>query len=161
MKDANGKVIYAKVVNGTASVENYEVPNDWTKEGTTIEAVYSGSTQCEKLTSEKTNLTVAKAVPTLTTSDITITIGGTVNLTATITDGDKVINSGKVVFKINGKAVKDANGKVIYAKVSDNQVNFTYTLPENMKAKEYNITAVFISNDYDKLEDTKTLTVTS
>ncbi|MBQ6220679.1 MAG: hypothetical protein IJJ47_13185 [Methanosphaera sp.] len=39
-------------------------------------------------------------------------------LTATITDGDNIINTGKVVLKINGKTVKDANVKVIYAKVT-------------------------------------------
>ena len=160
MKDANGKVIYAKVVNGTAIIENYIVPSDWAKEGTTIQAVYSGSTQCEKLTSDKTNLTVAKAVPTLNTTDITANAGDSITLTATITDGDKLINNGKIVFKINGKAVKDANGKVIYAKVTNNTVNFTYILPADMKTKDYNITAVLISSDYDKLEDVKTLTVT-
>ena len=67
---------------------------------------------------------------------------------------------GKVVFKINGKTVKDENGKVIYAKVVDNQVIINYTLPSDMKAKEYNITATFISNDYERLEDTKVLNVT-
>ena len=67
---------------------------------------------------------------------------------------------GKVVFKINGKTVKDENGKVIYAKVVDNQVIINYTLPSDMKAKEYNITATFISNYYERLEDTKVLNVT-
>lgn len=57
--------------------------------------------------------------------------------------------------------MKDANGKVIYAKVVNNQANVTYTLPENMKAKDYNITAVFTSSNYDILEDVKTLTVTA
>ncbi|MDO5826436.1 MAG: right-handed parallel beta-helix repeat-containing protein, partial [Methanosphaera sp.] len=52
LKDANGKVIYAKVVNGTASIENYEVPDEWT-EATSIQAIYSGSNQFEKITSEK------------------------------------------------------------------------------------------------------------
>ena len=161
LKDANGKVIYAKIVNGTATIENYVVPDDWAKEGTTIQAVYSGSTQCEKLTSEKTNITVEKAAPTFTTESVTGAAGTTIQLTATITDGDKVINTGKVVFKINGKTVKDTNGKVIYAKIVNNQVIVNYTLPVDMKAKEYNITATFISSDYERLEDTKTLTVTA
>ena len=160
LKDDSGKVIYAKVVNGTATIENYLVPDDWAKEGTTIQAVYSGSTQCEKLTSEKTEITVEKAAPTLTTESVTATAGSTIQLKATITDGNKVINTGKVVFKINGKTVKDENGKVIYAKVVDNQVIINYTLPSDMKAKEYNITATFISNDYERLEDTKVLNVT-
>jgi len=159
LKDENGKVIYAKVVNGTATIEDYLVPDDWAKEGTTIQAVYSGSTQCDKLTSEKTNITVEKAAPTFTTESVTGTAGTTIQLKATITDGDKVINTGKVVFKLNGKTVKDTNGKVIYAKVVNNQVIVNYTLPADMKAKDYNITATFISSDYERLEDTKTLTV--
>jgi len=159
LKDANGKVIYAKVVNGTATIEDYIVPDDWSKDDTTIQAVYSGSTQCDKLTSQKVNLEVTKAVPTFTTENITASAGDTIQLTATITDGDKVINTGKVVFKINGKTVKDANGKVIYAKVVDNNVNVTYTLPSDMKVKEYNLTVTLISNDYDRLEDIKTLTI--
>ena len=160
LKDANGKVIYAKVVNGTASIEGYEIPLNWTKEDSVITAIYSGSTQCDKLTSEETQLNVTPTTPTFTTNNVTATVGETINLTATITDGDKVINTGKVVFKINGKTVKDSNGKVIYAKVSNNQVSVEYTIPEDMKAKEYNITAILTSSDY-KLEDTKTLTVTS
>ena len=159
LKDTNGKVIYAKVVNGEATIENYEVPSDWAKEGSTIQAIYSGSTQCEKLTSDKTEITIAKAVPTLTTNDITAAAGETITLTATITDNNKVINNGKIVFKINGKTVKDANGKVIYAKVVNNQVSVEYTLPTDMKAKDYNITATFIASDYDKLEASAVMTV--
>nr|WP_257791426.1 right-handed parallel beta-helix repeat-containing protein [Methanosphaera sp. BMS] len=161
LKNTNGKVIYAKIVNGTATIEDFEVPESWAKEGTTIQAVYSGSSDLEKMTSEKTEITITTTEPTITTEDITTSAGETITLTATLTDGNNVINNGKVVFKINGKTVKDSNGKVIYAKVSNNQVNFTYTLPSDMKAKQYNLTATFISSDYDRLEDTKTLTVTA
>ena len=159
LKDTNGKVIYAKIVNGTATIEDYEVPESWAKEGTTIQAVYSGSNDLEKMTSDKTEITITPTEPTITTENITASAGDTITLTATINTATTV-NTGKVVFKINGKTVKDTNGKVIYAKVTNNQVNFTYTLPSDMKAKEYNLTATFISSDYDKLEDVKTLTVT-
>jgi len=161
LKDTNGKVIYAKVINGTATIENYVVPEDWAKAGTTIQAVYSGSSQCEKLTSEKTNITVTKAVPTLTTEDVTATVGGKITLKATITDNDKIINTGKIVFKINGKTVKDENGKVIYAKVVNGTVSVDYTLPESYKAGNYTVTATFIASGYDKLVATETLTVTA
>ena len=160
LKDANGKVIYAKIVNGTATIEDYEVPESWAKEGTTIQAVYSGSSDLEKMTSDKEEITITATEPTITTEDITASAGETITLTATINTGTTV-NNGKVVFKINGKTVKDTNGKVIYAKVSNNQVNFTYTLPADMKAKEYNLTATFISSDYERIEDTKTLTITA
>lgn len=35
-------------------------------------------------------------------------------LKATITDGNKLINTGKVAFKINGKTVKDANSILFF-----------------------------------------------
>ena len=161
LKDDNGKVIYIKVVNGTATLENYVVPQDWTKENSTIQAIYGGSKQAKAMTSTKVLIDIEKPTPIFTTSDVTATAGESINLTASIADGDKQINVGKVVFKINGKTVKDSNGKVIYVNVSNNQANIEYKLMDNMKAKDYNITAVFLSPDYDKLEDTKTLTITA
>ncbi|MBQ6443666.1 MAG: hypothetical protein IJJ11_03165 [Methanosphaera sp.] len=157
LKDANGKVIYAKVVDGTATIDDYQIPDNWNSQ-TTIQAVYSGSSEVAKMSSEKTAITIVAREPTITTEDVTATAGSTITLTATI-NTDAVVNTGKVVFKINGKSVKDANGKVIYAKVSNNQVSVEYTLPDDMKTGTYNITAVFISSEYDRLEDTKTLTV--
>ncbi|RAP49032.1 MAG: hypothetical protein BZ133_08575, partial [Methanosphaera sp. SHI613] len=161
LKDASGKTIYAKVTGGVAVIDDYLIPESWAKDAVTIEAVYSGSADIAKLSSGKVNLTVTSAQaeePSITTSDVSAAAGETITLSATIADNGKVINSGKVVFKINGKTVKNADGKVIYAKVVNNQVSFEYTLPESMKAKEYNITAVYTGNDY-RLEDTKTLTV--
>ena len=160
LKNAEGKVIYAKVINGTATITDYEVPASWANEGTNITAVYSGSTEMIKLTSESTPITVNKSTPTLTTTDITATKASTITLTANITDGNKTINNGKVVFKVNGKTVKDENNKVIYAKVVNNTVTVTYTLPENMKEGTYNIKAIYTSTDYDKLESNATLTIT-
>ena len=55
--------------------------------------------------------------------------------------------------------MKDSNGKVIYAKVVNGIAKLEYTLPADMKAKDYNITAVFNAPDYGKMEDVKTLTV--
>ena len=162
LKDANGKVIYAKVINGVATIENYLVPDDWAKDESTIEAVYSGSTQCEKLTSEKTNITVATPEAKITITPITdeVQTGSTVTLKAKVATGDKAITTGKIVFKINGKTIKDANGKVIYAKVDSNgEASVDYTIPESFKAGTYNIEAVFTAPGYEKLTDNTTMTV--
>jgi hypothetical protein len=160
LKDANGKVIYAKVINGTATITDYEVPSSWAKDNITIQAVYSGSSKCEALRTSA-NLTVTKDTPSITSSDVTASKGETVTLTATVSEGSTPVNVGKVVFKVNGKTVKDANGKVIYAKVVNGTVSVEYTIPENMKAGSYNITVSFTAPGYDKLVDTKTLTVSA
>ena len=161
LKDANGKVIYAKVVNGTATIENYEIPESWAKEGVTIEAVYSGSTQCDSLRSEKEDIEITAAEYTITTQDITAKAGQTVTFNATIDGGVSPVNTGKVVFKINGKTVKDENGKTIYAEVTNGQASLKFTIPDSYKTKDYTITATYISNSYKRITDTKTLTITS
>ena len=160
LKDSNGKVIYAKVVNGTATIENYLIPTTWNKENLTIEAVYSGSSQCEALRSTAEKITIEEETPTITCEDITATKGDTITLKATVKTTDNNISTGKVIFKINGKTVKDSNGKVIYLKVEDGQVTTNYTIPNTYKAKNYTITAVYIATGTDRLEDTKTLTIT-
>ncbi|AWX32818.1 Ig-like domain-containing protein [Methanosphaera sp. BMS] len=157
LKDTNGKVIYAKVVGGVATIENYIVPADWTKNGTTIEAIYTGSTQYDKLTSEKTEITVTPKELTLTTENVTTTSGNTTTLTATF--NDNTINTGKVIFKVNGKTLKDTNGKVIYAKVVNGQVTVNYTIPESMKVGNYTITAVYTSPNSEKVTSEATMTV--
>jgi len=159
LKDANGKVIYAKIINGTATIENYQVPDTW-KESSTIQAIYSGSTQCDKLTSEKTEITITKEAPTFTIDPVEpATAGNTITLKATITDNNKVINTGKVVFKINGKTVKDENGKVIYAKVVNGTVSVDYTIPDSYKTGNYTLTATYMGTDYDRLTSESTINV--
>ena len=154
IKDANGKVVYAKVVDGVATVE-YTVPT--TGDNVTITASYSGS---KGYNAEKTTVTmnITKEETTLTVTPIeTLTPGSDVTLTATLSDN--TINTGKIVFKINGKTVKDANGKVIYAKVVNGTVSVDYTLPESYKAGNYTVTATFIASGYDKLVANTTMTV--
>jgi parallel beta-helix repeat protein len=161
LKDVStGKVIYAKMNGGVATITDYEIPSSWAKDNITIQAVYSGSSQCDALRAEA-NLTVTKDSPAITTSDVTASKGETVTLTATVAAGDTPVNVGKVIFKVNGKTVKDSNGKVIYASVVNGQVSVNYTVPENMKAGSYNITVTFTAPGYEKLTDTKTLTVSA
>lgn len=161
LKNSEGKVIYAKVVNGVAKIDDYTVPASWTND-TIITAVYTGSSKCEALNTTS-SMTITKNEPTITTEDITAAKASTITLTATVKDGDKAITTGKVVFKINGKTVKDTNGKVIYANVDANGVATIpdYTIPESMKTGTYTITALFTAPNYEKLQSNTTLTITA
>ena len=161
IKDSNNKVLYAKVINGTATLKDYTIPSSWINENTTIEAVYSGSTQQSALRSTKDLMNISEALPIITTEDITASKASTITLNATITCKDMVINSGKVIFKINGKTLKDANGKIIYAQVTNNIASIEYALPESYKAMTYTLTAVYISSDYSRVETKKNLTITN
>ena len=159
LKDTNGKVIYAKVINGTATIENYVVPSSWTKENTTIQAVYSGSTQLESLKSDKETITITKQAPAVTLTDMLASKGESIQINIQVTQGQTPINTGKIVVKINGKTLKDTNGKIIYATVNNGIATINYTIPSNMKVNNYNLTSVFISSDYERVENTVKLTI--
>lgn len=158
LKDSNGKVIYVKIVNGTATIENYMISDTWNKQ-TTIQAVYSGSVDVESLKSEKENITITKAAPTITLSDVIATQGQSIEINIQVTLLQNPVNTGKLIIKINGKTIKDANGKVIFATVTNGMATILYTIPESMKAKDYPLTAIFTSTDYERVEATKTLNV--
>ena len=149
VKDANGKAVYAKVVDGIASV-NYTAADNLAGKDIEITAIYTGYKTYE---SAKANTTA-----TVNPKELTLTTTATTTqLTATLSDN--TINTGKIVFKINGKTVKDANGKVIYAKVTNGTVSVDYTLPESYKAGNYTVTATFVASGYDKLVANTTMTV--
>ncbi|AWX32685.1 Ig-like domain-containing protein [Methanosphaera sp. BMS] len=160
IKDASGKVIYAKVVDGVATAQ-YTVPENLGGQDITLTAVYSGTSKYNKETTTiTTTVTASEATLTITPITSDVQTGSTVTLKAKVAVGDKAITAGKIVFKINGKTVKDANGKVIYAKVDANgEVSVDYTIPESFKAGTYNIEAVFTASGYEKLTDNTTMTV--
>jgi predicted outer membrane repeat protein len=160
LKDANGKVIYAKVVNGVATCE-YTVPSDLIGKNVTIEAVYSGSNKYLKSNDKPADpTTVLSGVADIEiTSAATVTKGETVTFTVKVTDNGANVNGGKVVLKINGKTLKNADGKVIYANVVDGIASVEYTIPESMKSKDYTLSAVFTSSNYERCETNQTITV--
>lgn len=150
LKDGSGKVIYAKVVDGVATI-TYTVPEDWTDAN--ITAVYSGSSKYEE-SQETAAINMTATTPALTIEPITdsITIGTQVTLKASVTGTSSPLNNGKVVFKLNGKTLKDESGKVIYAKVVNGVATLDYTFTD-VKAKAYTLSAVLISTEYERLED--------
>ena len=156
LKDANGKVIYAKVVDGVATI-TYNVTEDWTDAN--ISAVYSGSSKYEESNVSNVAINMTETTPVLTIEPITdsVTIGTQVTLKATVTGTPTPLNTGKIVFKLNGKTLKDDSGKVIYAKIVDGEVVLNYTF-KDIKAKTYTLSAVLVGSDYDRLEDSTNVT---
>ncbi|RAP50116.1 MAG: hypothetical protein BZ133_06245, partial [Methanosphaera sp. SHI613] len=159
VKDTNGKVVYAKVVDGVATLE-YTVPTTYADKELNITATYTGTSTYNKETATITK-TATKPAPTLTITPITsdVQTGSTIKIEAKVAAGDIPITTGKIVFKLNGKTLKDANGKVIYAKVDANgTVSFDYNIG-NLKVNTYNLTATFIQTGYDKLTANTTINV--
>ena len=165
LKDENGKIIYVKIVNGTAKLENYVIPENWTDRNFTIQAISTASSQAPLLRSELETLNVHEEVvpdePAITTEDVTAKVGSKVTFKATISGTDEVVNEGKIVFKVNGKSLKDENGKVIYAKIVNNEAVLDYVIPDSWKIKNYTISAVLLSSDYPRLVGNATLTLSN
>ena len=65
---------------------------------------------------------------------------------------EKYINSGRLVFKLNGKTLKGEDGKALYVDVVNGIANTTYTIPAKTKAKAYTLTAVFTDVAYERAE---------
>ena len=57
-----------------------------------------------------------------------------------------MVNTGKVVIKINGKTLKDENGKVIYAKVVNGEVIFNYTVDSSYNIGSYPVKINYLSS---------------
>ena len=123
-------------------------------------AVYGGNNVYAKSNTTST-LTVVKYDVKVDVNPITANSGSKTTLKATVKDmQDNNINTGKVVFKLNGKTLKDDNGNTITAEVKNGEATIEYMIPSNYSAKDYILTAVASDSRYDRVETNSTLTVT-
>ncbi|WP_455645652.1 beta strand repeat-containing protein [Methanosphaera sp.] len=163
LRDADGNIIYVTVSDSKAVIEDFVIPTTWTNSKYEISAVYSGNSEFSSSRSENTTLSITKRNATLTLDKVTAKSGEVVTLSVKITDsttGDAV-TSGKVVFKLNGKTLKDAEGNNIYCLVENGVATIEYTLPVKMSAKDYTLTAVFADKIYERTDINSTLTITN
>ena len=162
LKDENNNVIYANVNNGLASI-NYKVQSSWIKNTSYIEAVYGGTETYASSRIKATdvlNISQGTVNITLEKELITAKTGETITLRVKVVDsnGDR-INNGKIIFKLNGITLKDENGKVLTAQVTDGDAVLDYTIPPTFTAKTYTLTAVYSEKNYERTETTSTLTL--
>ena len=155
LKDNAGNTLYADVKDGIASL-NYKVQNGWIKNTTYIEAVYSGNHKYSEARTKATDIldiSPGKTTITLDKTSISAKAGQTITLRAKVLDanGDRV-NSDRVVFKLNGKTLKDEKGNTLYAQVIDGEAVLDYTIPATFTAGTYNLTAVFGGSYYQRSE---------
>ena len=149
LKDENGKVIYVKVVDGVASIE-YSFANLSSFDNLNITATYSGSSIYNSSKSESVQVQKPEDISStvITVDDITAKSGDVITINATIKDlGGNNLQSGKVVFKINGKTVKDTNGKVVYANIVDGKVSIEYDT-SSLKVRNYTISVIMVANNF-------------
>ena len=161
VRDASGKVLTAIVKDGVASIDAV-VGKTWTT-GSTLEAVYAGTSDEYNSArfSDDTVFTISKAVVDVTVSldKTSVVAGETIEITATITSNGKLVNNGRIIIKVNGITVKDANNKVLYVTVVNGVAKFNYTVPENWKLGDRNIVVIYDNSAYNRSEGNADFTI--
>ena len=160
LRDDKGNVIYVDVVDGAAILPDVNVTREWMKANTIIQAIYTGTDTIEPFVSDIVNITIPKKEATLViTGDLEGKAGENVTLSVSVTDKNGNLDTGRVAFKLNGKILKNSDGKVLYADVREGVATVTYTIPAKTKAKPYTLTAVFADNIYGRVETTSDFVV--
>lgn len=141
----NGKTILNKIKlnNGTVTL-NYSIPSEWANQNYTLNIVIN-TKNGEKLHKNITIIIPKRNVDIKITinNKTTIKKGDTIQIVADITCGGKIVKTGRVAFKINGKTIQ-TNVRVINGKAIIN-----YTIPQSFSPKNYTINVVY-SGDKNK-----------
>ncbi|MCD7781957.1 MAG: Ig-like domain-containing protein [Methanosphaera sp.] len=147
------------VVDGIATLE-YTLtnsPKDYTINATYVASEYYISSKTE----ENAILTVDKRDAQISILDLptTITSGQTITITVLVSDNGFLVDGGVVIFKLNGVTLNNTEGGRLNATVVNGVATVTFTVSEQYSAKDYELTAVYSNNLYNKVNETTTLTI--
>ena len=169
--DSTASPMKFKVVDGI--VKYITVADAYLRNVKHITATYSGSYNYESSKAEYNHVLLNKrsaqinvtVTPNFTKQNTKIVFNATIkDVTINGTNTSIINNNGKVIFKINGKVVKDEDGNIIFVKVVNNSANYTYYIPNGMASvynnsvlRNYTVEAVYGNPLYDS--DTRNTTI--
>ena len=169
--DSTASPMKFKVVDGI--VKYITVADAYLRNVKHITATYSGSYNYESSKAEYNHVLLNKrsaqisvtVTPNFTKQNTKIVFNATIkDVTINGTNTSIINNNGKVIFKINGKVVKDEDGNIIFVKVVNNSANYTYYIPNGMASvynnsvlRNYTVEAVYGNPLYDS--DTRNITI--
>lgn len=159
LRDDAGKVIYVQVDNGKVQLPDVAVTQEWAKEGSKIQAYYTGTDGYDISVSAPVSVSVVKHTAVVDVSDISGVAGQDITIKATVTSNGAPVPVGRVAIKIDGKTLKDADGKALYVSVAEIAEGVTYKLPAKIKAGTHTLSVVFTDPTFDRATDSATLTV--
>ncbi|WP_323735815.1 right-handed parallel beta-helix repeat-containing protein [Methanosphaera sp. ISO3-F5] len=160
--DSNASAWKFQVKNGIVTIKiNADLYLRNTKN---LTASYSGSYKYNEAKSSTVTAQIKKrnAKITVTISPKTQKQYNTIKFTAKLADttpntkNTTAMSTGtKVIFKVNGKTIKDNKGKNVQVKVVNNTATYKYKVPAGMggvskdgKVRDYNVEAVLVSDTY-------------
>lgn len=161
LKNENGEILYSKVTDNEAVLENVKVTYSWYRPHVTVTAFYGGN-NIYNASSKTVPLEVITRESKIELQPQQATIGETVTLKANIVDATNdsiIINEGRAVFKLNGRTIRDTNGNILYAKIVNGEATIDYNIPSTLKPREYKLTCVFGHKIYERMDGNTTLYV--
>ncbi|RAP43453.1 MAG: hypothetical protein BZ136_09660, partial [Methanosphaera sp. rholeuAM74] len=137
------------IVKGKASLNH-------TYNATGSQVVVAKFNATAKYNSSVANATVSvrKVATNVTVNNITGKVNDKVTIKATVVgENKKPVNSGNVIFKVNGTTLKDANGSTLVLKVNNGSASTTMNAPKSWANRNLSLVAVYNGNDvYNKSE---------
>ncbi len=161
--DSNESELVLKVKNGVASVKI--VADLKLRNLQNITAYYTGNYKYYSKVSKvvKAKINKRKAIMTVTASKKSVNTYETIEFVAKLNDttpnsknSNMLYKKAHVMFKVNGKTIKDSNGETVLVKLrKDNTARYIYTvaagtagLTSKFNVKNYNVTAILVCDEY-------------
>ena len=133
-----------------------------------VTASYSGSYIYESARAQEATVIVGKRMTQLNVTTSTTTVKQNTNITFTVKIADitpnaenRTINTGRVIFKINGKTIKDDDGNIVFSDIINNTATYTYHIPQGMASvdknntlRNYTVEAVYADKIYQETKNT-------
>ncbi|MDO5825850.1 MAG: Ig-like domain repeat protein [Methanosphaera sp.] len=98
------------------------------------------------------------SVMSILTGSSTVKVGDRLKLVAHLSEDVVDITGGQLVFKINGMSLKDENDSAVIVSIKDGLGILDYKIPDTLGARTHNLTAVYVSKKYGRINLTTALT---
>ena len=160
VKYDNGSAVYANVKNGTATI-NYNIANLWKYKNYTYIFRYYGKTRYESTYSDKAIISMANLVTVKTSHAITTKFNTSLTVAVKVryAANSSLVENGKVLFKINGKTIKNTDGTTLTINITNGTVKYKIILDEKYSAKKFTLNVVYV-NGVQRGEKNSTFQVT-
>ena len=153
----NGENRTVKTNNNGIATTNYTVVKK--DKNVNITATYTGNATQKSTTGNLTIDRYYKADMELLTGSFDSKPGQTVKLIAHLTDNQVDIDGGQLVFKLNGVSLKDEKENAVVVNIKNGLAVLEYKIPDTLSARTHNLTAVYSSKDYGRVDLSTPMTI--
>ncbi|RAP54069.1 MAG: hypothetical protein BZ137_04395, partial [Methanosphaera sp. rholeuAM130] len=128
------------------------------KSATEIKTNYINNT-LNNNTSSKSGDIKTGSIMSILTGASTVKPGDRLKLIAHLSEDQIDISGGQLVFKLNGVSLKDENDSAVVVNIRDGLGILDYKIPDTLGARTHNLTAVYSSAKYGRVDLSTDLTM--